>query len=96
MPSVNWPRIGLMVGIAYLAAHALTGRQSVPAVLELTERERVLARELSGLKSEQTRLTAEVARLGSEHLDRDYLEERARVLLAAAHPDEILIPAPLP
>jgi cell division protein FtsB len=96
MHSIDWPRIGMIAGIAYLAAHALTGRQSVPVVLELTERERVLTHELAALKSEQRRLADEVARLDDDHLDRDYLEERARILIAAAHPEEILIPAPQP
>lgn len=91
---ISWARVGMAAGVAYLAAHALTGRQSVPTVLDLAERQRTLEAELAALNKERLALAAQAERLHVDHLDRDYLEERARTLVAGAHPDEILIPAP--
>jgi cell division protein FtsB len=45
----------------------------------------------AGLQAERSQLDARVALLRPDNLDPDMLEERARVMLNFAHPNEIII-----
>ncbi len=82
--------IGLGAAILYLGAHAVTGRQGLVAYVDLQARERVLESRVAALEVERTALSARAARLAPATLDRDYLDERARVLLAAGDSEEIV------
>jgi cell division protein FtsB len=82
--------IGLGAAILYLGAHAVTGRQGLVAYVDLQAQERTLEQRLETLEGERDALEARAARMRPESLDRDYLDERARVLLAAGDPDEIV------
>lgn len=82
--------LGLGATILYLGAHALTGRQGLLAYVELQAQEQTLEAQLDTLAAEQAELEARAARLKPDTLDLDYLDERARVLLAAGDPDEIV------
>lgn len=82
--------IGLGAAILYLGAHAVTGRQGLLAFVELQGREQVLAQRLETLEAERADLADRAERLQPQTLDLDYLDERARVLLAASDPDEIV------
>lgn len=83
--------IGLGATILYLGAHAVTGRQGLLAYVDLQAEERALERQLADLESERAQLEARAGRLKPDQLDLDYLEERARVLLAAGDPAEMVI-----
>jgi cell division protein FtsB len=76
--------------IIYLAAHAVTGRQGLVAYVDLQAQERVLEDRVLTLDAERAQLEARAARLRPESLDLDYLDERARITLAAADPDELV------
>ena len=82
--------IGLGAAILYLGAHAVTGRQGLVAYVDLQARERTLEARLAELQSEHSTLEARAARLAPQTLDLDYLDERARVLLAAGESDELV------
>ncbi len=82
--------LGLGAAILYLGAHAVTGRQGLVAYVELQARERVLVSQLATLAAERAALEARAARLQPATLDLDYLDERARVLLAAGDSNELV------
>lgn len=83
--------IGLGAAILYLGAQAVTGRQGLVAYVDLQAQERVLEQRVAELMDEETELRARAARLQpGESFDRDYLEERARITLAAGDSEEIV------
>ncbi len=86
--------IGLGAAILYLGAHAVTGRQGLVAYVDLQARERVLETQLAGLEAEVAQLGERAARLQPDTLDLDYLDERARVLLAAGDGREVVFALP--
>lgn len=82
--------VGLGAAILYLGAHALTGHQGLLAYIDVQAEERALEQRVSALEEEQTALEQRAARLRPQSLDLDYLDERARITLAAGDPDEIV------
>ncbi|MFO1018834.1 MAG: septum formation initiator family protein [Hyphomonadaceae bacterium] len=82
--------IGLGAAILYLGAHAVTGRQGLVAYVDLQAQERTLERRVAALDAEHAELEARAARLRPETLDLDYLDERARISLAAGDTEEIV------
>lgn len=82
--------IGLGAAILYLGAHAVTGRQGLVAYVELQEQERALEARVAALELERDALEARAARLRPDTLDREYLDERARITLAAGDGDELI------
>ncbi|MBX3428973.1 MAG: septum formation initiator family protein [Hyphomonadaceae bacterium] len=83
--------VGLGAAILYLGAQAVTGRQGLVAYVDLQAQERVLEERVAALSNEETNLKARAARLQpGEHFDRDYLDERARITLAAGDSEELV------
>ena len=82
--------IALGAAILYLGAHAITGRQGLAAYVRLQEEERALAARVAVLESERAALEVRAARLRPATLDLDYLDERARLSLAAGSSDEVV------
>jgi len=83
--------VGLGAAILYLGAQAVTGRQGLVAYVDLQAQARVLEQRVADLSDEETRLQARAERLqAGENFDNDYLDERARITLAAGDPDEIV------
>jgi len=83
--------LGLGAAILYLGAHAVTGRQGLVAYVDLQAQERVLEERVRTLESEHAALEARAARLRpGKDFDLDYLEERARITLAAGDSEEIV------
>lgn len=82
--------LGLGAAILYLGAHAVTGRQGLVAYVDLQAQERALEQRVGELENERAELAARAARLKPESLDLDYLDERARVILAAGESDELV------
>jgi len=82
--------IGLGAAILDLGAHAVTGRQGLVAYVDLQAQERTLESRLDAVEAERAQLEARAARMRGETLDLDYLDERARVTLAAGDSEEIV------
>jgi cell division protein FtsB len=83
--------VGLGAAILYLGAHAVTGRQGLVAYVDLQAQEQLLQQRVAALQADEAALTARAARLASfQSMDIDYLEERARITLAAGDADEIV------
>lgn len=83
--------IGLGAAILYLGAQAVTGRQGLVAYVDLQAQERVLEQRVAELTAEEQQLRARMARLQpGDSFDRDYLDERTRITLAAGDHDEIV------
>ncbi len=82
--------LGLGAAILYLGAHAVTGRQGLVAFVGLQAQERALTGQLTSLQTEQAALEVRAGRLKESSLDLDYLDERARVLLAAGDEHELV------
>jgi cell division protein FtsB len=82
--------IGLGAAILYLGAHAVTGRQGLVAYVDLQAQQRTLESRLDAVEAERAELEARASRLRAETLDLDYLDERARVTLAAGDSEEIV------
>ena len=84
----------LGAAILYLGANAVTGHQGLLSYVDLQAREHQLEGRLSSLKQQRVQLEARAARLKPGSLDLDYLDERARVELAAGDADEIVFALP--
>jgi len=84
--------LGIVLGgaIVYLGAHAVTGRQGLIAYVDLQAQEHALESRLDTLEGERMALEARAARMRADTLDLDYLDERARITLAAGDHDEIV------
>ena len=82
--------VGLGAAILYLGAHAVTGRQGLLAYVDAQAQEHRLEERLATLQHEKADLEVRAARLHPGSLDLDYLDERARVLLAAGDSDEVV------
>jgi len=76
----------------YFAHHAMHGTRGLMA-RDARNAEIATARiVLAEAESERDTMERKVAGLRAEHLDRDMLEERARVLLNVVAKDEIIVP----
>lgn len=82
--------LGLGAAILYLGAHAVTGHQGLLAYMDVQAEERALEANVAALEREEAALDQRAARLRPQSLDLDYLDERARITLAAGDPDEIV------
>lgn len=82
--------IGLGAAILYLGAHAVTGHQGLLAYVDLQAQEHVLEERVEALEEERAALEARAARMRPETLDLDYLDERARLTLAAGDSEELV------
>lgn len=77
--------------MVYFAFHAVSGDRGVLKYFYLRQ-ELVEARQIAGQYNlQKTRLEEKVKHLSSSSLDLDLLEERARVVLNMAGPDEFII-----
>ncbi|MEQ9638835.1 MAG: septum formation initiator family protein [Alphaproteobacteria bacterium] len=82
---------GLVLWIAYFGYHVVQGDSGLAAFARLEQDlVRVQAQHREALAVRQ-KLEARVALLHPEHIDADMLDERARVVLGVAHPDEVLV-----
>lgn len=84
------PVIGFCA-VGYFAYHSIEGDRGLVAWLRLHEQIRAAQGELEGLQAERKALERRVSLLRPESLDRDLLEERVRVVLNYARPDEITV-----
>ena len=77
--------------VLYFGYHAIQGENGVMAHLSLERRVAQAEIELAAVKAEERRLARRVALLRPESLDRDMLDEQARLLLNLAHPDDVVV-----
>ena len=85
-------RLAVLVGlIGYFSAQALTGERGLLTVAERRQELADRRAELTALQTQHQELQARVDGLSPEHLSVDLLEERARVVLGFARPDDYVI-----
>jgi cell division protein FtsB len=85
-----WPIIGALV-LAYFSFHMVQGQQGVLSLLQLQTKVEIAENLHATLSGERHELETRVALLSPNNLDPDMIEERARVMLNFAHPNEIVI-----
>lgn len=84
------PLIGLL-GLVYFGYHAVFGAHGLIARKAIAEREQVLTGELARITANRNALNKKTELLEPRHVDRDFLDERARVLLGYIAPDEMIV-----
>ena len=75
----------------YFVYHAVQGDRGIVAWMQLNQQIRVAETELEKTDAERQEMEQRVALLSNSSLDLDMLEERARVMLNFAHPDDLVI-----
>jgi cell division protein FtsB len=85
-----WPVIGAIL-LAYFSYHMVQGDRGVLSLLQMRAKVTQAEAIHAGLRGERERIEARVALLRPDNLDPDMLEERARVMLNFAHPNELVI-----
>ena len=75
----------------YFVYHAVQGDRGIVAWMQLNQQIRVAETELGKTDTERQEMEQRVALLSNSSLDLDMLEERARVMLNFAHPDDLVI-----
>lgn len=80
---------GLVVG--YFVHHAHYGRRGLEAKRELKVQIVKANQELEVLRTERAEWERRIALLRSDQVDRDLLEERARVVLGRVHRNDLVI-----
>jgi cell division protein FtsB len=91
--SALWPIIGALL-LAYFSYHMVQGQQGVLSLLHLQSKVEKAETLHASVREERLELEARVALLRPDNLDPDMIEERARVMLNFAHPNEIVILEP--
>lgn len=77
--------------IAYFGYHALNGEQGVLNWIVVKNQINEVEIELAEARAEREALEVRAARLRSDSLDLDYVEERATALLNIAHPRDFVV-----
>lgn len=81
----------MVIVTAYFFYHAFSGEKGVAALVRLDHLIEVKRAELETLESERGRMENRVARMRSDSLDLDLLEEQARRVLGYAKSNEYII-----
>ncbi|MXQ10922.1 FtsB family cell division protein [Microvirga makkahensis] len=76
---------------AYFVHHAHSGARGIEAQQQYEAQMAELNRELDGLRDERTQWERRISLLRSDQIDRDLLEERARVMLGRVHKNDLVI-----
>ena len=77
--------------VYYFVEQAHSGNRSVDAKNALNQQVIALQEELAGLKDERAELERRLTLMKSDQIDRDLLEERARVVLGYVHPNDVVV-----
>jgi len=80
--------------VGYFAYHAHHGERGLHAKAGLKIRIAQLDQEMAAVRAERAQWEHRVALLRSDNLDRDLLDERARVLLNSAHKNDLVVILP--
>lgn len=76
---------------AYFVYHAIHGDRGIYAWLRINQELKSANSEAALLRDERQALERRITLLSSTSLDLDMLDERARVMLNFAHPDDLII-----
>jgi len=87
--------LALVAMLGYFGYHLVNGDLGMRAKLEIEAQRAALAAELARLEAERNALLARVETMRPESIDRDLADERARIQLNLAHPDEIVLFRPI-
>lgn len=82
--------------MAYFSYHAVQGDRGLLAWWNLRYEIEKTDYEMEAVAAEKQALEHRVSLLRPASLDRDMLEERARLMLGAVHPDELIVPTAAP
>jgi cell division protein FtsB len=88
------PLLGPLIGlgaVAYFAYHTVEGDRGVLAYIRMKNEILEAELQLAKVTTERQALEHRVLLLRPDHLDRDMLEERARVMLNMGREDEVVI-----
>ena len=75
----------------YFVHHAHSGARGIEAQQKYEAQVAELSKELEVLKTERSDWDRRIALLRSDQIDRDLLEERARVMLGRVHRNDLVI-----
>jgi cell division protein FtsB len=76
---------------AYFVHHAHSGARGLDAKRQLKVQAYAMSQELETVKTERAEWERRIALLRSDQIDRDLLEERARMLLGRVHRNDLVI-----
>lgn len=77
--------------VGYFFHHAHSGARGIEARQKYEAQVEELTRELDGVKAERADWERRIALLRSDQIDRDLLEERARIMLGRVHRNDLVI-----
>ena len=77
--------------VGYFVHHAHSGARGIEARQKYEAQADELAKELEAVKTERADWERRIALLRSDQIDRDLLEERARVMLGRVHRNDLVI-----
>ncbi len=92
LPLGLWTLSALVVG--YFVWQAESGSRGLEAKKALKIRAYGLSRDLAAARAERATWEHRVTLLRSEQIDRDLLEERARIVLGRVHANDVVIITP--
>jgi cell division protein FtsB len=87
---VALPLLGACLS-AYFVFHAIHGDRGILAWLRLNHDFKIATAEAAAAAADRQAMERRVTLLSNTSLDLDMLEERARVMLNYAHPDDLII-----
>ncbi|WP_339857834.1 FtsB family cell division protein [Thalassospira alkalitolerans] len=77
--------------MVYFIFHSVEGNRGVLAYWSMQDRVSEIAKVRDEIIAKRNHLEERVIAMRSSHLDPDLLDERARAMLNAAHPDDLII-----
>ena len=80
--------------VLYFTYYAIYGDRGLMAMRQLQNEVEQAKAQLDDVRKERARLESRTALLRPDNLDRDMLDERARLMLNYSHPDDIVIILP--
>ena len=80
--------------VGYFVDQANNGARGLEAKRELKRQAYVLQQELDGVRAERADWDRRTDLLRSDQIDRDLLEERARVILGRVHRNDVVVIGP--
>ena len=87
---MTWPMLGACLA-GYFVYHAVQGDRGILAWMQVNQQIKVAQAELTKTDDERDAMEQRVALLSNSSLDLDMLEERARVMLNFADPNDLVI-----
>jgi cell division protein FtsB len=97
LAQVAWPMLGACLA-GYFVYHAVQGDRGIIAWMQINQQIKAADAELAQTEAARAAMEQRVALLSNSSLDLDMLEERSRIMLNFAHPDDLVIflnkPAP--